>query len=141
MPNTRFAVGLHILTLLAVKRGEALTSEYIAGSVQTNPVVIRRLLGVLREKGLVRAVQGARGGFLLAEDAGEITLREVYEAIDERSLIAIHAEGNPECPVGRNIGAMLEQVTAEAENAMLASLGERTIASLARKVNRLEKAS
>lgn len=139
MANTRFAVALHILTLLAVKRDEALTSDYIAGSVQTNAVVIRRLLSKLREAGLVRAVQGPGGGFTLAVDARELTLRDVYEAVEERGLLLVHAEGNPRCPVGRNIGAMLEQVTVDAEKAMLASLAERTIASLVRKVNLLER--
>lgn len=140
MPNTRFAVALHILTLLAVKRDEALTSEFIAGSVQTNAVVIRRLLSRLREAGLVRAVQGPGGGFAIAVDPSELTLRDVYESVEERGLLLVHDEGNRQCPVGRNIGSILESVTADAEKALLNSLAERTIASLARKVNRLEKA-
>jgi Rrf2 family protein len=140
MRNTRFAVALHILTLLAVKRDEALTSEFIAGSVQTNAVVIRRLLSRLREAGLVRAVQGPGGGFTLAGDANDVTLRDIYEAVEEAGVLLVHAEANAKCPVGRNVGTILGQVMEDAEKAMLASLAERSLASLARKVNRLEKA-
>ena len=139
--NTRFAVALHILTLLAVSEGEALTSDYIAGSVQTNPVVIRRILGVLREAGLVTAAQGPRGGFTLAVSPSSLTLREVFEAVEERSMFAIHAEANPRCPVGRNIGSMLNDVTAEAEEAMLRQLARTTVATLSRRVAKCEKAS
>ena len=137
--NTRFSVAVHILTLLAVFRDEALTSEFIAGSVQTNPVVIRRIIGRLREAGFVTASQGRGGGFLLTADASALTLREVYEAVAERNIIAVHEETNPKCPVGRNIGQILEDVTAGAEKAMLQSLNEITIARLARRVAKCEK--
>jgi len=138
--NTRFAVAVHILTLLAVFRGEALTSEFIAGSVQTNAVVIRRILGKLREAGLVSALQGPGGGFTLAADPSTLTLRRVYEALAERTVIPIHAEANPKCPVGRNIGTLLDEVVSGAEAAMLRSLDDITIETLARRVAKHEKA-
>jgi Rrf2 family protein len=137
--NTRFAVAVHILTLLAMQK-EPVTSEYVAGSVQTNPVVVRRLLGALREAGIVTAVTGPGGGFQLAADAKVITLRDVFQAVEERSLIAIHSETNQKCPVGRNIETVLSEVTAGAENAMLASLGETTLARVVSRVARCEKA-
>lgn len=138
--STRFAVAVHILTLLAVMREETLTSEFIAVSVKTSAVVIRRILGHLREAGLVTAIQGPGGGFTLAVDPATLTLRKVYEALDERTIIGIHEDANPQCPVGRNIGQILEDVVAGAEKAMLASFDQITIATLARKVARCEKA-
>ena len=139
MTNTRFSVAVHILTLLAMQDAPV-TSDFVAGSVQTNAVVVRRILGALREAGLVRAVPGPGGGFELAAEAGAVTLREVYEAVAERSLIAIHSETNPKCPVGRNIEALLGRVTREAEEALLRRLSETTLARLVSRVARCERA-
>lgn len=139
MTSTRFSVAVHILTLLAMQ-DEPVTSDYVAGSVQTNAVVVRRILSALREAGLVRAVSGPGGGFVLAGKANAVTLREVYEAVAERSLIAIHSETNPKCPVGRNIEGILEQVTGEAEEAMLRKLADTTLSRLVSRVARCERA-
>jgi Rrf2 family protein len=138
--NTRFSVALHVLTLLAANRADALTSDYIAGSVQTNPVVIRRIFSVLREHGLVAAIQGPGGGFVLNVDPSKLTLRQVYEAVAERDVIAVHADPNPRCPVGRNISGLLDDVITDAQEAMLRSLAATTVATLARRVERCEKA-
>jgi Rrf2 family protein len=135
--NTRFAAAVHVLTLLALNKAP-LTSDYIAGSVCTNAVVVRRLLGRLREAGLVSAVQGAGGGFALAVDPRSLTLRMVYEAVDEREMIAIHSDPNPRCPVGRNIGDVLHEVTSRAERAMLDALSSTTVAQLTRRVKSRE---
>jgi Rrf2 family protein len=137
--NTRFAVAVHILTLLAVFRDEALTSDFIASSVQTNAVVIRRILGRLREAGFVSAFQGPGGGFVLAVDPAALTLREVYETLAERTVIAVHADANQKCPVGRHIGALLDDVVSGAEKSMLASFDKTTVATLARRVAKCEK--
>jgi Rrf2 family protein len=139
--NTRFAVATHVLTLLATFPDEALTSEAIAGSVQTNPVVIRRILGTLREAGFVSALQGPGGGFVLAVEPDAVSLREVYEAVAGRNVIAVHDAPNRRCPVGKNIGALLDGVVAKAEQAMLDSLGRVTVGALVKKVAKCEKAS
>jgi Rrf2 family protein len=138
--NTRFAVAVHVLTLLAKSGGQASTSDYIASSVQTNPVVVRRILGRLREAGFVSAVPGPGGGFVLAVEPRSLTLRQVYEAVAERGLIAVHEDANPRCPVGRNIGRLLEEVAGEAEEALRESLSGTTIETLVRRVARREKA-
>jgi DNA-binding IscR family transcriptional regulator len=75
--SSRFATAVHILTLLAYEREEALTSDYIAGSVNTNPVVIRRILKRLAIVGLVISVRGASGGSRLGKPPGDITLLDV----------------------------------------------------------------
>ena len=77
MLSSKLSVGVHILTLLAIKAGEPMTSAFIACSVNTNPVVIRRLLGLFREAGFVESKNGAGGGWLLVRDPKKITLVDV----------------------------------------------------------------
>ncbi|MBY0374384.1 MAG: Rrf2 family transcriptional regulator [Bryobacteraceae bacterium] len=133
--STRFTVALHILTLLASSGEEPLTSEYIAGSVNTNPVVVRRLLGLLRKKGLVTSQPGNGGGWRLVKDPGAMTLLDVRRAVNEGSPFSMHTnEPHPACPVGRNIQAALKGVYARAERAMEAELAESTIEYLVRSV-------
>jgi len=133
--STRFTVALHILTLLASSRGETLTSEYIAGSVNTNPVVVRRLLGLLRKRGFVSSQPGNRGGWQLTRDAGSITLLDVRRAVNEGSPFAMHSQPpNLACPVGRNIQAALTGVYGQAERAMEAELAQTTVQGLLRSV-------
>ncbi|MDF2718835.1 MAG: Rrf2 family transcriptional regulator, partial [Paenibacillus sp.] len=78
--NSRFAVGVHILSLLEINKEGRNTSEYIAGSVNTNPVVVRRITGMLSKAGLVRTSPGVAGA-TLARPIEEITLYDVYKAV------------------------------------------------------------
>lgn len=135
--NTRFAVAVHVLALLA-RENRALTSDYIAGSVQTNPVVVRRIVGSLREAGIVTAVPGPGGGFLLACEPRALTLRSIYEAVEDRTMIAIHSDTNQKCPVGRNIEPVLERIIIRAENAMLTALAETTLSRVVGQIQRCE---
>jgi len=126
--NSRFAVAVHILTLIAAGGGEPVSSEYIAGSVNTNPSLIRRLLSQLTRAGLTTAQMGAGGGALLARPADRITLRDVHRAVDEGEIFGLHRElPNPACPVGRNIQAHLETRFDAATGALLAELDRTTI--------------
>jgi Rrf2 family protein len=129
--NSRFAVAVHILTLLEQSGGEPVTSEYIAGSVNTNPSLIRRLLSMLAKAGLTTAQLGYGGGALLAKPSSEITLLDVYRAVDEGELFALHPERpNPRCPVGRNIQAALETRIDAARRALEAELASTTLAEM-----------
>ncbi|HEY7472403.1 MAG TPA: Rrf2 family transcriptional regulator [Gemmatimonadota bacterium] len=132
MISSRFAVAVHILTLLETGRGEPLTSEYMAGSVNTNPAVVRRILSLLARAGLTRARMGAGGGTLLARPAEAITLKDVYRAVEcgERLFALHHEKPNPKCPVGRNIQAVLERATGAAQTALEEQLGGRTVADV-----------
>ena len=133
--STRFTVALHILTLLASSREEPLTSEYIAGSVNTNPVVVRRLLGLLRQKGFVSSQPGNRGGWQLVRNPDAITLLDVRRAVNEGSPFSMHTNPpNPACPVGRNIQGALTGVYGRAERALEAELAQTTIQKLLRSV-------
>jgi Rrf2 family protein len=135
--SSRFAVAIHVLTLLTQNPDEPATSEYIASSVNTNPVVIRRALGGLRRAGLVRSQGGAGGGWRLARDAEAITLRDVYHAVEEEDEAVFplhHRPPNPNCPVGRNIQRALAVHFAAATHAMEDELARRTVADVLREV-------
>lgn len=133
--NSRFSTAVHILTLLASSPDERLTSELIAASVGTNPVVIRRQLALLREAELVES-RGARGGgWTLARDSHRITLRQVREALGSEAAFRMHRnEPHPECVIGQHVREVLEDVYADAEQAVMKSLSRRTIADVLRDV-------
>lgn len=136
MSSARFTTAVHILTLLASYGDEPATSESIAGSVNTNPVVIRRILRSLADAGLVRSTPGTAGGSRLARDARRITLRDVYEAVESGSHFGEPSQHpNPKCPVGRRIRGMLTPRLEAAETAMAASLRKTTIADLLEEVS------
>ena len=131
IPNSRFTVGIHILTVLAYNRDQPLTSEVIAASVNTNPVVIRRVLGDLRRAGLVISQPGNRGGWRLTREPDQITLRDAYNAMQQGSLFASPPkQPNPQCPIGKTICLALSGFFAEAEDAMKDRLAEHTIADV-----------
>ena len=139
--STRFTVTLHILTLLASKPGEALTSDYIAGSVNTNPVFVRRLMGRLRKKGWVSSQPGNGGGWELTADPDKVTLAEVRRALNEGSPFSMHNQApNPACVIGKNIQGALGSLYARAERAMEDDLSRTTIASLLSSVQRKSRA-
>ncbi len=128
--SLRFPVALHILTLLAASETGMLTSEGIASSVDTNPVVIRRVMAALRENGLVESRPGVNGGWRLTKPPGQITLCKVFEAVQQDDLLIMHPHPNPHCPVGGYIREALRDTFAAAEKALHTSLTKRTIADL-----------
>ncbi|MUG47775.1 Rrf2 family transcriptional regulator [Paenibacillus woosongensis] len=132
--SSRFAVAIHILTVLETNRGGVNTSEYISDSVNTNPVVIRRITGMLSKAGLVEARPGVAGS-KLAKEATDITLLDIYQAVhavDENGLFAVHDKTNDNCPVGRNIQSTIEPVFAEAQKAMESTLQKVTLQDIVR---------
>ena len=133
--SSRFAVATHILTLLAQDVDEPATSEYIAESVNTNPVVIRRLLGALRTAQLVTSQGGNGGGWRLARMSEAVTLRDVYCAVEDDALFPLHHRPpNPNCPIGRHIQHALVGHFNAASQAMEAELARTTIADMLREV-------
>src|SRR5262245_33502759 len=117
--NSRYTVAVHSLLLLQDPGGEWVTSEWIASSANTNPVVIRRLLQRLQAAGLVDGQKGAKGGYRLRRPAAEVTLWEVYEAMREDGPFGLHpSTPNPRCPVGGNIQEHLKDVYEETEASM-----------------------
>lgn len=136
--NSRFAVASHILTLLAQNPVEPVTSDYIAASVNTNPVVIRRVLGMLRSARLVTSQGGNGGGWRLVSAPAAITLRDVYRAVEDEPLFPLHHnKPNQNCPVGRHIQDALTGAFAAATQALEQELARTTVADLLRQVQAL----
>ncbi|WP_059413363.1 Rrf2 family transcriptional regulator [Cupriavidus basilensis] len=134
--SSRFAVAVHILTLLA-SADAPLPSSLIAGSVGTNPALIRRLIGQLAEAGLVSTAMGSTGGASLARAAASITLLDVFRAVESTALIALHHSApNPACMVGREITGALKHAADRAQAAMDGALAEITIAGMLADVER-----
>ena len=127
--NQRFAISIHALTLLASSK-EPLTSEMIASSVDTNPVVIRRMMASLREHGLVKSKPGAHGGWKLLREPQKIDLSEVYHCLSEDNLLSIHSHPNRYCPVGGKIKGVLQNVFDEAQAELEKALGNHTVANI-----------
>ncbi len=128
MVNSRFSVAIHILSLIATTSDKSLlTSDFIAGSVNTNPVVVRRMIGVLKKAGLLLSHSGVARYELLVEPKN-LTLLAIYQAIDgPEQLFAIHDEPNPACAVGREIQHTLEDVYTSIWQAMEAQLQAQTL--------------
>jgi Rrf2 family protein len=133
--NSQFSMAVHILTLLAKSGEENVKSECIAGSVNTNPVVIRRVLGQLGHAGLVASQTGAAGGTRLAKSPDEISLCEIYKAVSCGEVFALHAKSpNQDCPVGKNIEAVLCNLQKEIDQSIGEKLGQYTLANVLEKV-------
>jgi Rrf2 family protein len=148
--NSRFAVAVHVLGLAMVASGEAhgetppgggrwcaapegepVTSERLAGIVNTNPVVVRRVLGALREAGLVTSQPGPGGGWKLTRDAAAITLRDVYTAVEGEPVLSLpHRPPSEYCPFGVGLPRVLTECFQEAQAAMEERLSQVTIADV-----------
>jgi Rrf2 family protein len=129
-------VAVHVLAYMAWKRSEAVTSERIAASVNTNPVVVRRIVGALRNAGMVTVQPGVGGGATLAREPDEITLLDVYRAVEDgEELFSLHpSEPSRSCNVGGNIRDVLRPIFCTAHRAMESVLGQVTIADVGRQV-------
>lgn len=136
--SQQFAVSVHILTVLAASREQVLTSEEIAGSVGTHPVVIRRILGHLRAHGLVESRPGAAGGWRLEKPPAQIVLGVVYRAVNHEAVLVMHQHPNPGCPVGARIQPALAEVFSAAQTVLEAELAHYTVADMLGKVFPLE---
>ena len=124
-------MAVHVLAVLAYKDGDPVSSGFLSESVNTNPVIIRRLLGQLQQARLVETRRGPRAGSRLSRSAGRINLAEVYRAISGRRLFAMpRRRPNTLCPVGHCIRAALEPVFFSAEGALERDLGQTTLAAL-----------
>ena len=107
--SSRLPIAVHILLAIVEFEGkEKTTSTFLAGSVNVNPVIIRNTLGQLKAAGLV-TVKAGEGGTSLAKEPKDITLLDVFDAVEkEEALFHFHENPNPECPVGKNVHAVLD---------------------------------
>jgi Rrf2 family protein len=124
--SSRLSVALHALVHLHAQPGKSLTSAVLATCLMTNAVVVRRVLGQLREAGIVEATKGPSGGWALVRPAELITLRQVYEAMGERLLVRTESDpGDASCAIVRSVNRVMGEFLDDAE-ALLAARLERT---------------
>jgi Rrf2 family protein len=133
--NSRLAVSVHILSYLTYKAGQQVPSAEIASSVDTNPVVIRRLLAALVKARLVTPSKGAKGGFSLASAPQNITLLDVYRAVEPQPDHGLSRFApNHKCPVGARIEVILRTAFFKANTSMEAELAKITFEDVARQI-------
>lgn len=130
MNNTRFATAVHVLTMLADNEGDWLASDWIAGSININPVMVRKELAVLQEAGLVVSRKGKEGGSALGRPSAEISLADVYAAVKSNEVLGKkHQHTNPKCPIGKQINTELASVFSETDELVAGYLGQLTLAA------------
>ena len=131
--SSRFTIALHIFTCVDVFKDEhKVTSDFLAGSINTNPVVIRKILTQLRNAGLITVARGT-GGVTPTRPLSDITFYDVYQAIEpveNGDLFHFHEAPNPECPVGRNIHGLLDGKLKAIQSAMEDEMKKYTIEDL-----------
>ena len=130
--SSKFTIAIH--TLLCIEqfsKDYKVTSSFIASSVNVNPVVIRRILGDLKNAGIV-TVEAGVGGASIAKDLKKITLLDIFYAVDcvEKELFNFHSAPNPMCPVGKNIHFVLDPKLEKIENSMLNEMKKVTLEDL-----------
>ena len=138
--SSRFTIAVHMLLCMEVFQDkQKVTSDFLASSVNANPVVIRRLLQQLKKAGIVSVKRGS-GGAAIAKPLEQITLLDVYRAVDcvsEKTLFHFHENPNPHCPVGRNIHAILDRRLDAVQNAMEQQLQSVSLKMLLADADRL----
>ena len=129
--DSRLSAVLHAL-LHMNERGAPMTSEALAQCLDTNPVVVRRTMGLLREAGLVAADRGHSGGWRIVADLSSVNLRQLHEALGEPALFAIgNRNEHPECLVEQAVNAALDDAFEQAEALLLEKFESVTLAELA----------
>ena len=129
--SCRFAMAVHVLSFLAYKEGDRVTSQCLSGSVNTNPVIIRRLLLDLQRAKLVETSKGAGAGSRLSRSPRRINLAEIYRAVEACEPFASPSrKPNSDCPVGHIMRETLEKIFASAERALEKDLEKTSLADV-----------
>jgi DNA-binding IscR family transcriptional regulator len=134
--DSRLSSVLHALLHMAEHDG-LMNSDQLAKCMDTNPVVVRRTMGLLRDHGIVAAARGHAGGWSIAADLKKITLRDLYEALGEPAVFAMgHRNENPTCLVEQSVNHMLDDAYVEAERLLLERFAAVTLADLSAEFTR-----
>ena len=135
--TSRFTIAVHIITAIDYFRDEMkVTSNFLAGSVGANPVIVRTVMGNLKDAGIISISQGKSG---LAKRLDEISFYDIYKAIDpvgEEGLFHFHENPNIKCPVGRNIHAALDTRLRQVQDTMEKEMKSLTVAEIAADVKK-----
>ena len=142
--SSKFTIGVHLLAVIDyLGEDEKVTSSVLAGSIGVNPVIVRNVMGMLKEAGLISISQG-KSGISLTKTPGQITFYEVYKAVDsvnEDGLFHFHENPNPECPVGRNIHKAMDSKLERVQMCMEEELRKITLADVMTDIQRAYSSS
>ena len=131
--SSRFTIALHIFACVDTFKEEyKVTSDFLAASINTNPVIVRKILSQLKNAGLINVARGT-GGITFTRSSADITFFDVYEAIEpveNGDLFHFHDAPNPACPVGRNIHGLLDGKLLAIQSAMETEMKKYTIADI-----------
>lgn len=130
--SSRFTMAIHMFACIETFKDQKMTSDFMAASIGTNPVIVRKLLQQLKAAGLIEVKRGT-GGIELTRPLEEISFLDVYRAVEctpDEQLFHFHENPNPKCPVGSTIHIMLDDKLAEVQQAMEDKLAEMTLADL-----------
>ncbi|MGK9044242.1 Rrf2 family transcriptional regulator [Mammaliicoccus vitulinus] len=131
--NTQISVAIHILSLLSINE-EPISSKFIAGSINSNPTLVRKICKYLRNGNLIESQQG-KSGYKLSKTADQITLGDVYRLIQEEDHFAkIHQDTNPDCVIGKNIQTALDEIYTNVDLKIIEELNTTTVKDLAKKM-------
>lgn len=132
--SSRFTIALHILTCIEKFKNEyKITSDFLASSINVNPVIIRRILQKLKASGIITVARGNVGNIEINRDLKDITFYDVYKAVDcvgDEGLFHFHENPNPLCPVGRNIHNVLDKRLDDIQQAMENEMKKSTLADV-----------
>ena len=131
--SSKFTIGVHLLAVIDyLGENEKVTSSVLAGSIGVNPVIVRNVMGNLKEAGLISISQG-KSGISLTKTPGQITFYDVYKAVDsvnEDGLFHFHENPNPECPIGRNIHKAMDSKLERVQMCMEEEMRKITLADV-----------
>lgn len=130
--SSRFTMAIHMFTCIDTFTDQKMTSDFMAGSIGTNPVIIRKILQQLKAAGLIEVSRGT-GGVTITRPLEQITFLDIYKAVEctpEEQLFHFHENPNPHCPVGKNIHRVLDNRLLEVQKAMEEKLSQITLADV-----------
>ena len=137
--SSKFTIGVHLLAVIDyLGESEKVTSSVLAGSIGVNPVIVRNVMGNLKEAGLISISQG-KSGISLTKTPGQITFYDVYKAVDsvnEDGLFPFHENPNPECPIGRNIHKAMDSKLERVQMCMEEEMRKITLADVMTDIQR-----
>lgn len=138
--SSRFTLAIHIIACIETFKNEyKVTSDFLAGSTNVNPVIVRKILGQLKSAGIVEVARGS-GGASLSKPLNKITFLDIYKAVEcveNGELFHFHENPNPKCPVGRNIHTVLDNRLDKVQQAMENELKKITLADIESDIQKL----
>lgn len=132
--SSKFTIGVHLLVVIDhLGDSEKVTSNILAGSIGVNPVIVRNVMGNLKEAGIINISQG-KSGISLARGLNEISFYDIYKAVncvDDEGIFHFHENPNPECPIGRNIHKAMDGKLEKIQECMDNEMRDTTVADVA----------